>query len=121
MVSPDRLGETALQGRQLALELEPLERFHGLRVNLGKPLGEDLRSFTQIAVLLVALFGYPAADLFLFRLGELCNREDVGVATALDDIFGDPLELLEELLVVGNNHRPRSQRDRAEPAKVPPG
>ncbi len=121
VVPPDRAGETALQGGQLPLELKSLERLKGVGINLGKALSEELCSLTQIAVLLVALFADPAADLFFFCFRELGNREDVGVATALDDVFRYPLELFEELLAVGDDHGPRRQRDRAEPSKVPPG
>ena len=114
VVPPDRAGESALQGGQLALDLKSLEWLQGVGINLDKTLSKELRSFTQIAVLLVALFADPAADLLLFSFGELGNREDVGVAAALDDVFRNPFELFEELLAVGNDHRPRRQRHRAE-------
>ena len=114
VVPPDRAGEAALQGGQLALDLKPPEWLQGVGINLGKTLSEELCSRTQIAVLLVALFADPAPDLFLFRFREFGNREDVRVATALDDVFRYPLELFEELLAVGNDHRPRRQRHRAE-------
>ena len=69
-----------------------------MRINFGQPFGKCFGSFPQLAELVVAFFAHPAADQVLLCFGELSDRKNVGVAAALDDVFRDPLELLEELL-----------------------
>src|SRR5207248_9339342 len=48
------------------------------------------------------------------------DRQAERIAAALNDVLGDPLELLEQVLAVGHDDRAWSQGDRAEPLKVAP-
>lgn len=121
MVPSDGIPETALESRQLALELKSFERLERVRINFGQPLGKCFGGLPQLTELVVPFFAHPAADQLLLSFGKLCDRKDVGVAATLDDVFCDPLELLEELLGVGNDHSARSEGDRTESSEASPG
>src|SRR6266571_5190839 len=104
MIPLDRAREAAPKTSKLAPELGTFERLKGLGVSFRQATSEDSRSFSQLEIFLVAFVAHAPADFIFVCLSELGDREHVSVAFALDYVFCDPLELLEELLA---NHCPK--------------
>src|SRR6266849_8399060 len=120
VVATDRTCKSALQGCQLAPDLTSFQRFPVAQLSLGKAPCETFSRLPQLAVFLAAFVAHPAADLVFLRLGQLCDRQDIGIALTLDDVLSDPFELLEELLVVWKDHGARCEGDRSKASQAPP-
>src|SRR5690242_18912167 len=82
VVALDRASQAALEGRQLALVLGPVQL----------AAREAVGGVPQLAELRLAVGAHPAADLGLVGLAHLGHRQHVGLTTALDDFLGDPIE-----------------------------
>src|SRR5216684_12468 len=105
---------------ECADSIASFERFPVAQLSLGKAPCETFRRLLQLAVFLAAFVAHPAADLVFLRLGQLCDRQDIGIALTLDDVLSDPFELLEELLVVWKDHGARCEGDRSKASQAPP-
>src|SRR5690349_14137073 len=80
-----------------------------------------LGGVTDASVLFLPLPAHPPPDLLFVRLRQLCHRQHVGVAAPLDDVFRDPLQLLEQVLGVRKDDRAGREHDRAEALEAAPG
>src|SRR5438067_6086426 len=81
---------------------------------------ERLNLPDKLRVLCSALGTHLVADLCFFGLGQLVDREDPGVAAHFLHLLGQPAQLLEMVLGVGQRGRPGGEACRPEPLEGPP-
>jgi hypothetical protein len=68
----------------------------------------------------MALIAHTAPKFLFIGLGQFGDRQDVSVATTLNDVLGDPFQLLEELLAMWKDDGAWCERYGAKPSQTPP-
>src|SRR5438445_10077157 len=110
VVAFDRAGQSAPQNRDLAPKAGLVDR----------PARQAFGRLAKLFVLLLAVLTHPSPDVALLCLRELCDWEHVGVPAALDNVLGDPVELLQQVLAVRQDHSAGREVHRAQPLQAAP-